>query len=159
MKHHAAYKSHCNATLTNTFSKKMLTYSAAAVMTAALLLSANASYADTYYKWQEPNGHWTYGSHPPYGVETIEVKTSSVGSTTADSEPTDSESNKSKLADKHAEQYAKYCETAMANLDALKSDAIVRRRDEKGNVVEMSEEEKTLETENAAQAVKQYCKP
>lgn len=159
MKHHAAYKTQSNATLANTLSKKLLTYSATAVMTSALLLSASSSYADTYYKWQEPNGNWTYGAHPPYGVETVEVKTSSVGVTVADTQATDSDTNKPKLADKHAEQYAKYCETAMANLDALKSDAVVRRRDEKGNVVEMSEEEKSLETENAAQAVKQYCKP
>jgi hypothetical protein len=110
-----------------------------------------------YYKWQEANGNWTYGAHPPTNVEAFEVKTTS--SNRRKSEADDTSASTSTLSEADAKRHALYCETAKANLEALASDAVIHRRDETGQIVPVGEDEKELERENAEQAIEQYCHP
>ena len=130
-----------------------------AVLVAQLFATSPAN-AEMYYKWQEANGNWTYGAHPPPNVKAYEVKTTSVNVRKPDVESeSDAAPATPKLSEADAKRHALYCETAKANLEALSSDAVIHRRDENGEIVPVSEEEKQAERENAEQAIERYCHP
>ena len=135
-----------------------------------LLLLSTPSWAETFYKWQNDNGSWVYGAHPPADKEAIEIKTT-VGRASAvpvDSEEGDAEDpvaaqggtleytveEENKLS---RQQKSEFCKTARDNLEALNSKAVIRRRDENGDVQVVSDQERQDEIDKAKLAIKEYC--
>lgn len=143
-------------------------------MAIVLLLAASlglspAVHAETFYKWKDDSGVWAYGAHPPPGVQAIEIKT-----TSTKARPSDTASGQAEQAvasggggtleveiekkAKNAKRNAEYCETATANLEALSSKAVIRRRDAEGNITTISEKERQEEIDKAKLAQERYCK-
>ncbi len=129
------------------------------------------SVADTYFKWKNEQGVWTYGEHPPQGVEAVAVKTTSsnrpVKSTgnAADTgeaeEAAEGEAQTEYFVTEQAkvskEEKDRLCKAAKANLETLNSSAVIRKRDADGNVVVISTEEREAEIENAKQTINDFC--
>lgn len=117
--------------------------------------------AEQYYKWLE-GGTWKYGAHPPNDVEATVVSTTVAGSRDRDESSdanadTSAAEEKPQLSEEDAKRYRQYCDTATRNLEALQSDAVIQRRDETGNVVAMSSEDKQAAMDNAKLAIERYC--
>ena len=115
-----------------------------------LMLSVSTA-AQTYYKWQNDEGNWVYGSHPPVGSDAIPVKTYVESSEPigADAAPTEEQ-----IAQKANQET---CERAKANLKALNSDAIIQTVDENGATVTLSDAQREEEKGKAQQAIDRYC--
>lgn len=134
---------------------------------ACLLLAALPAQAEIFYKWQGENGVWEYGAHPPPGVDAIEIKTTSTKAATAAKAADSSAANATtgggtlevETVEKRArkQKHAEYCATASANLEALSSKAVIRRRDAEGNINTITEKERKEEMEKAQIAIERYC--
>ena len=110
-----------------------------------------SSYAETYFKWQNAEGNWVYGAHPPKGSNPIEVKTHAGSSTPQPTDPTPSVDPAAKNLNEET------CERAKANLAALNSDAIIQRVDENGEQVTLTQEEREEEKTKAQSAIDRFC--
>ena len=126
-----------------------------------LLIGLSSSYAEVFYKWQDDTGSWVYGEHPPVGVTAIEIKTHSNRESHRDSTLdtqaeglTDEAANADKVAKQQREDY---CKQAKENIEALSSEAVIRQRDDEGNVVVLSDEDRAMELEKAKLALESYC--
>ncbi len=131
-----------------------------------------SSWAETFYKWQNEEGSWVYGAHPPAGVDAIEVKTnigrpsrseSATAGSSGDSEapaqgasaaPELEVETRPEIPDAQRKQY---CQQGRQNLEALSSKAVIRQRDAEGNVTVLSDEDREAEIEKARRAVEKYC--
>lgn len=148
--------------------KVSLTTTLLNIAACCILAMAAFSHAETFYKWKDDNGIWVYGAHPPADREAIEIRTT-VSRKSEASEPTAEQSTEeqqtpaesqleytveAKLSD---EQRSEYCATARTNLEALSSNAVIRRRDAEGNVVVVSDQERQEEIDKAKLAIEQYC--
>ncbi|MGB5325690.1 MAG: DUF4124 domain-containing protein [Pseudomonadales bacterium] len=138
---------------------------AGALLLAFLLLTASAQ-AEVFYKWKSDDGVWEYGAHPPPGIEAIEIKTTSTKASdaAAKAEPATTSSAGGTLVVEETEakraksaKNAEYCATASANLEALSSKAVIRRRDDEGNITTISEKERQEEIDKAELAIERYC--
>ena len=140
------------------------------LLASALLVLAPAGWAETFYKWQNDEGSWVYGAHPPAGVEAIEVKTNigrpSRSETPAAAATAETPAQASGAAPQlEAEtrpdipdaQRKQYCTQGRQNLEALSSKAVIRQRDAEGNVTVLSDEDREAEIEKARRAVEKYC--
>ena len=152
-----------------------LNKAATAIGIAALLSFAPPlAMAETFYKWKNESGSWTYGAHPPPGVDATAVQTTTGRSkpvqpaepSAEQAEGADNEGNsvpegaeyfvseKPKVPKKERERL---CKAAKSNLETLNSAAVIRRRDPDGSVTVVSDEERQGEIETARQAIKDYC--
>ena len=123
-----------------------------------LSMTLSSSYAEVFYKWQDKTGSWVYGEHPPAGVKAIEIKTHSNRNSAADISSEDDLTDKAANADPIAKQQREdYCKQARENIEALSSEAVIRQRDDNGNVVVLSDEDRALELEKAKLALESYC--
>lgn len=111
------------------------------------------AFAETYFKWQNSDGTWEYGNHPPLGANAIRVKTHH-GSSTSPTEEVPEEVSPEKA---QAMLNKEMCEKAKANLAALNSDAIIQRLDENGESVTLTDEEREEEKGNAQGAINRFC--
>lgn len=133
--------------------------------------------AEVFYKWQDESGHWVYGAHPPTGVETIAV-TTTTGSSKPSAPASPTQSTDGEQANNNGENAAptnegelfvetrnekskaekrKLCTAAKGNLDALSSSAVIRRRDADGEVTVISDKERQAETDKAKLMRDKYC--
>ena len=115
------------------------------------LISTPATAAERVYKWTDAEGNVHFGQQPPTGTgaEALDIKQGY----TAEAKPTDEERND------EIRRRRDYCKLAQQNLEALSSEGEVKRKDEYGNVTDMTEEEKATERVRAEAAVKSYCDP
>lgn len=123
----------------------------------SLLSSSVITTAETFYKWKDNTGVWVYGAHPPVGVEAIEVKTNANRSRQEIEENKESVISKANTLGVSEEKRQAYCIHAQENLDALSSDAVIRVRDEEGNLVELTAESRAKEIEKAKLAKEKFC--
>ena len=131
-------------------------------------MAVSGAQAETYYKWVDENNVTHYGERPPADKETEEVRTS-----TGHSEPTvydkpkrddeDKDAKAEEPAEEEQVQLSKkekkeYCQRAKSNYETLNARAIVRQRDEYGNIKELSENERNQAKSRAKKAMDDYCK-
>lgn len=130
----------------------------------------NPALADTFYKWKNAEGVWNYGEHPPQGVEAIAVNTTSGRDNPSAAEnPEDSDESGdtestgemeyfvTETAKVSKEEKDRLCKAAKANLETLESAAVIRKRDADGSVIEITDEERQTEIDNAKQTIKDFC--
>ena len=136
-----------------------------------LLVLPGSGWAETFYKWQNEEGSWVYGAHPPAGVEAVEVKTnigrpsrseSAQASGDAPAAPAEAGGAAPQLEvetkpEIPEAQRKQYCQQGRQNLEALSSKAVIRQRDADGNVTVLSDEDREAEIEKARRAVEKYC--
>jgi len=143
-----------------------------AVTALSLALSATSA-ADTFYKWKNESGVWSYGEHPPQGVEAIAVNTTSGADSPPDTggpeQAADSEEAAGNQSDGTPEYFVtqadtvskeekeRLCKAARANLETLESSAVIRKRDANGEISLITDEERQAEIENARQTIKDFC--
>ncbi|MGJ8663765.1 MAG: DUF4124 domain-containing protein, partial [Marinicella sp.] len=139
--------------------------------------------AEKIYKWVDENGQIHYSSSKPvdHEAETVKVRkgpkivpkpesesTENTESTTNGEETTDPEDAE---VDEAAEAEArkqlaaadrinnkKQCDLAQSNLNALNATVKITRKNEQGEMVRMSDDERVAAMKTAQQGVKQYCK-
>lgn len=126
-----------------------------AISICAILLNfaITPAFAETYFKWQNPDGTWEYGNHPPLGADAIRVKTHHGSS----SSPAAEEPAEVSAEQAQAMVNKEMCAKAKANLAALNSDAIIQRVDENGASVTLTAEEREEEKANAQGAINRFC--
>ena len=155
------------------FSHTLLKSSIAAALLSYTLLISPATQADTFYKWKDSSGVWSYGEHPPQGVNAIAITTSSGRASTPkndsaadNSEAEDNAGGQSsegteyfvtETAKVSKKEKARLCTAAKANLETLQSAAVIRKRDANGEVTVISDEERQTEIDNAKQTIKDFC--
>lgn len=129
---------------------------------ASLLFVPMMSQAATYYRWVDDNKVTHYTMDIPEGREYEIVKT--IGgkgiSPPPASHPSDKVTNSSTQTQPTASKPKKdpaVCEKARANLKTLQEHARIRQKNEYGEEVLLSEEEKDAEIQRAKKAVNTYC--
>ncbi len=128
---------------------------------AAVTLAA-AGYTDTYYKWVDDQNITHYGKRPPADRESTEVHTSGLRSAPAPAPSTSAKEEAGKPGNiKTAEgkliKDPEVCKRARTNLKTLQESALIRQKDEYGDVRVLSEEEKASEINRAKDAIKLNC--
>lgn len=145
------------------------------VVLIATLGTSSITTADTYYKWKNDQGVWTYGEHPPQGVETVVVNTTSskrssqpaasafddsganVEGNTGENDTSGNEYFVTQEAKVPKAEKIRLCKAAKSNLETLDSSAVIRKRDADGNVTVISDKERQTEIDNAKQTIKDFC--
>lgn len=112
------------------------------------------------YTWTDSKGVIHYGEHPPKDVQAKLIKTRTghsdptpVAPVTTNEQPTTPQTNIESKSLKDPDRCAK----AKENLDILNSGAPIKTRNEKGDTVLMSEEEKEKQKNIFQLVVKQAC--
>lgn len=141
---------------------------AAALLAAALVQGAPANAGETYYKWIDANGRPVHSDRPPpKGVDYEVIRTGSglrrqvdseEGAVPRSVEPT--ESNKFEpveMTKVKVEKNPEYCARAQENLETLNTQARIRMRNDEGEIVYLSEEEKEAQRERARDTIEVHC--
>jgi hypothetical protein len=126
------------------------------------------SVAATYYRWVDESGNTLHSDRPPPSGVNYEVVSTDSGlmrpaqnsqgavSGKLESKPGNTlkpvETSTAK-EEKDPEQ----CERARSNLDALVGDARIRLRNDRGDVVYLSEEEKEAQRQKALEVMEKHC--
>lgn len=149
----------------------LFTTCALVLTTAVLVFSATFANAagQVVYRWTDERGNQVNSDRPPpQGIEyeTISTSSSMVHTVQPESstEPStvnpDTGKDASSVADAKApasQKNPEFCARAKDNLTQLDTHARIRLRDDKGEVRYLSEEEKLVERQKAAEAIKVFC--
>lgn len=131
------------------------------LLTSLLLVPLNV-HAATYYRWVDENKVTHYTSDAPEGREYEVVKTMGGKSTPTPRQAPRESTNDNKSAapqvtDGSPKKDKEICKTAQENLRTLQDHALVRQKNEYGEEVVLTDEQKEKEIQRAKQAVKTYC--
>jgi hypothetical protein len=136
-------------------------------ISAFLVLSTTAA-AETFYRWKDERGNPVHSDRPPpKGIEYEVVSTDSTlvrpveagkGAVPKKLKPTPSNQfvpieTRPSMVEKNSEQ----CARARENLAALEADASIRLRNDQGELVEISKEEKEAQRQRALEVIEQHC--
>lgn len=129
---------------------------------ASLLFTSMISQAATYYRWVDDNKVTHYTTDVPEGREYEVVKTIGGKGISPQSSSSSSSKQESTAANSSSSQTAikkdnTICEQAKANLKMMQEHSRIRQKDEYGNEIILSEEQKEKEIQRAKEAVKTYC--
>ena len=147
---------------------------ATAVITAGLCALLSAAWipqasAETYYRWKDDRGNPVHSDRPPpAGIDYEVINTGSKlvrrveaeeGAVPATTRPTPSNEFTPEISEPEAlvEKNPEYCARAQANLETLRTNARVRIRDENGEYVYLSEEEKDIQRKKAQDLIAVHC--
>lgn len=139
------------------------------IATLALALPAGA-WAEETYKWVDEEGSVHYGGQPPLGSQPEKVRVYRGGGDAGAPAPSygeadgggQTESQAAAGADQAAaevdpERAAAICDQATRTLEILESRGRVRERDESGNIVVLSDEQKRAREDKARELIDEYC--
>jgi hypothetical protein len=128
-----------------------------AVLVFAALVAATPASAEKYYKWQDANGTWHYGTKPPKDqqAEALTVRAKAASETEEEAaERLRKEKARNGVPVATAEQCAKLRE----NLKVLDTAVSVRAdRDGDGEPEELSMEEQRAEAERTRKQIERFC--
>ncbi len=129
---------------------------------ASLLFTSMISQAATYYRWVDDNKVTHYTMDIPEGreyevVKTIGGKGISPQSSSSSSSKQQSTATNSSSSETSTKKDKTICEQAKANLKMMQEHSRIRQKDEYGNEILLSEEQKEKEIQRAKEAVKTYC--
>jgi hypothetical protein len=137
----------------------------------ALLSSAwiPSAHAETYYRWQDAKGNPVHSDRPPPAgidyevintgsklVRKVEAEQGAVPATTR-STPSNEFSTQPSEPETTVEKNPEYCSRAQANLQTLNTNARVRIRDNNGEYVYLSQEEKDIQRKKAQDLIAVHC--
>ena len=126
----------------------------------SLLMIPMMTQAATYYRWVDDNKVTHYTMDIPEGREYEIVKTiggKGVSPPPAPSKKVTSNTKPVQTKENKPKKDPAVCEKARANLKTLQEHARIRQKNEYGEEVLLSEEEKEAEIQRAKEAVKTYC--
>lgn len=152
------------------------------IMAMIVMISSQVS-AEKIYKWVDEKGQIHYSSTKPVDqqVETVKVKKGPKIKPQAQSTETDpgtdtmnnpegdaaadaevdaaaEEAARKQLAAADIINNKKQCDLARSNLDALNATVKIARKNEQGELVRMTDDERVNAMKTAQQGIKQYCK-
>ncbi len=121
------------------------------------------SMAETYYRWVDEDKvtHYTRqppGNYPYEKIDTFTGRSTSVAPQSTVDKNKETAETLSKTASSKPTKDPAICKRAKANLKTLTEHALIRQKNEYGEVVVLNEKKKKDEIERAQKAIKDNCK-